>query len=275
VAGSAGFAISNQAQQIAAMARTLNINIPAEVTAAVTACEAAAKMTTGPPPPDPGQVLAAQAADLARATLADPAALADALDPAPAAAARQAQQAHADRTSLAAEVQAALERQLVTTVRQHQGAVVGAIQARYATVTGQLASRAARLPLGIDDQAALRSGEKVRADFLAALDLLDEAAQLRAAVAVAAGTAPPPDAQVDRVAAATAYEKTGALVKHWTVDGLCFGQPPGSLAFYTAAALTRERFEWWCPPVAALHARAAELRQEAAEERVRQTVPSR
>jgi hypothetical protein len=270
----AAFAVSNQAGQIAAMARTLKITLPAEVTAAAGAYEAAGKMTAGPPPPDPGQVLAAQAADLARAALAGPSALAAGLDPAPAATARQAQQAHADRASLAAETRAATERQLVTTVRQHRGAVVAAIQARYAAVTRQLTGRAARLPLGITDETALRSGEKVRADFLAALDLLDEAGQLRAAVAVAAGSAPPPDAQVDRVAAATAYEKTGTLVRHWTVDGLCFGQEPGSLGFYTAAALTREPFEWWCPPVAELHARAGELREEAAEERVRQTVPS-
>ena len=187
------------------------------------------------------------------------------LDVNPITTARDAEQAARDRTTLAAEVQAAAQELLCATVTAHEAAVVQVIQARHADMTAVLVKCAHRLPPGTDDQAALQAGGSIRTDYLAARDATATAASLREALRLAEDAAS--SEEPDGLTITTAYERTGALYQSWLAPTwtTTYGDP-GTLEFWLNAG-REPGFEWWLPDSSQLHQRLAELRTQQQHDR--------
>jgi hypothetical protein len=185
------------------------------------------------------------------------------------AARRDAEQAD-DRAALAAAVKDAAAERLSEVVSGDIAAeVVRAIQGKHHAAVTDLASRAARLPPGIDTEGALTAGGRVREDLLRCRDRIAEIRVLRAALVQVEGPAAVAVARNDGLGACVRFESSGRLYRrHWLAGD----------AVTTAGALDTEamwlqlgplpELTWWCPTMREAAERAAELEAQFRTERV-------
>jgi hypothetical protein len=215
-----------RAGQLAALP-ALKISLPAAAADAIAAYQAAMKLPV-PAEPSPYAVqhaIARRAAELVREPLGK---LPDLVtDMTPAVAAEQAAAQAAHRQALVLAVKAAAAEQVCQVMTEHAAQVHAAIQARHKTVITELASRAARLPSGIDTEGALTAGGRVREDYLRCRDLITELHALRAGLAQAQEPAAAEMMRNDGVAVCTQWEQSGTLYRrHWLAgDSTRFSWP--------------------------------------------------
>jgi hypothetical protein len=222
------------------------------------------------------QAVAGRAAELVRET--PPGKLAElAADVTAIGAARQAAQDGEDRAALAAAVKdAAAERLCQVMTGDTAAEVVGAVQAKYGAVVKDLASRAAKLPPGIDTEGALRAGGATREHLLAARDQVAELRVLRAAVAQVEGPAALALARNDALGVCVRVESTGELYRrHWLAgDAATDAGPLDSEQMWLALAPLPD-LDWWCPTMREAAARTAELEARFHTERVQRSMAAR
>jgi hypothetical protein len=175
--------VENRARTIAALP-ALGLKLPAAITKAIAAFEAAQEMRV-PAPPAPGQpvrlALADTAIDLFAAT-AERGAKTITLDPAPIARARTAEQEANDLAVLAREVKAAAATGLCGVCDEHYSAVLAALRAAYREHAAALIGHAKLIPPGTNDRAALDAGGALRTAYLAAEKAVAAIRQLQAAL---------------------------------------------------------------------------------------------
>jgi hypothetical protein len=248
----------------------LKIALPAVVQDAIRAYEVSLKLPV-PARPDPRAVdraVAQRAAELVReppGRLAELAADVGAIS----AARRDAEQAD-DRAALATEVKSAAAELVCRVVSGDIAAeITRAIQGKHATTIGDLASRAARLPEGIDTETALTAGGKIRDDLLHARDLIAELRVLRAALTQVEGPAAASLARNDGLGVCLRFERSGRLYRrHWQPgDATTTAGPIDSEPFWLALA-PEPKLDWWCPTIRQAAARANELEAQFRTERL-------
>jgi hypothetical protein len=266
----------HRAAQLAGLP-ALRLDLPEAVTTALATYQTAMKLAV-PPRAEPravDQAVAARAAELVRS--APPGKLAElAADAAPIAAARQAAQDAEDRFALAVELRSAAAELLCQAVSGSTAAeVIAAAQSKYAATVKDLASRAARLPPGIDTEGALTAGGKIRDDLLKARDLIAQLRVLRQAVAQVEGPAATATARNDGLGVCVRWESSGRLYRHhWQPgDATTTAGPIDSEAMWLS--LAPMDLAWWCPTTREATARTAELEAQFHTERVQQSMAAR
>jgi hypothetical protein len=260
----------HRADQLAGLP-ALGIRLPGAVSRALASYQAAMRLPV-PPRPEPravGQAVAGRAAELMRE--APPGKLAELAGDVSAitAARREAEQAE-DRAALAVELKSAAAELVGQVVSGEVAAeVTRAIQDKYGAVVKDLASRAARLPPGIDTEGALTAGGKIRDDLLGCRDRIAELRVLRQAVIQVEGPAAVARARNDGLGVCIRFERSGQLYRrHWQAgDATTTAGPIDSEAFWLTLAPVPE-LQWWCPTMREAAARAVELEAQFHAERV-------
>jgi hypothetical protein len=261
--------IEYRAAQLAGLP-ALKIDLPAVVQDAIRAYGVSLKLPV-PARPDPRAVdraVAQRAAELVREPPGRLAGLA--ADVTAIGAARQAAQDDADRGALAAAVRDAAAERLCQVMSGDTAAeVVAAIQSKYGGAIKDLASRAARLPPGIDTEGALTAGGRVRDDLLGCRDRIAELRVLRAAVIQVEGPAAVALGRNDGLGVCIRFERSGRLYRrHWQPgDAVTTAGPIDSEPFWLALAPAPE-LDWWCPTMRQATRRASELESQYRTERM-------
>jgi hypothetical protein len=260
----------HRAGQLASLPQ-LGIALPQAVSRAVASYQAAMDL---PIPPRAGprvvdQAVTGRAAELVRETppgkLAELAADVSAIT----AARRDAEQAD-DRAALAAAVKDAAAERLSQVVSGDIAAeVIAAIQGKHHAAVTDLASRAARLPPGIDTEGALTAGGRVRDDLPRCRDRIAELRVLRAALTQVEGPDALALARNDGLGVCVRFERTGLLYRrHWLAgDAVTTAGPLDTEAMWLALGPLKG-LTWWLPTMAEAAERAAELETQYRAERV-------
>jgi hypothetical protein len=260
----------HRAAQLATLPE-LGINLPEAVSRALAAYQAAMELPI-PPRAGPsvvGQAVAARAAALVRE--APPGKLAGLAGDVTAitTARRDAEQAD-DRAALAAEVKSAAAEWLCQVMTGDTAAeVTRAIQGKHGAAVRDLASRASRLPPGIDTEGALTAGGKIREDLLRCRDRITELRVLRAALIQVEGPAALALARSDGLAVCVRFERSGQLYRrYWQAgDATTTAGPLDSEPMWLALSPV-PGLDWYCPTMAEAAARTAELEAQFHAERL-------
>jgi hypothetical protein len=264
--------IEHRAERLAALASPgLGVKLPAAVARAITGYQACQQASV-PAPPQPGQAarqaIAGHAADLADAALGAGRAPADP-DPAKVAAAREREQAALDRAAIAAEVRAAATIGLCRITDEHLRAVLAAIRAAHAEAITDLTGHARQLPPGADGDMALQQGGAIREHYLAAVDLIARAEQLREVFRFVEDAQPGGYAP-DLMEMAVTYLRTPMIYdrREDTSGGTPWG-PLGSIPFYLGVCREADPGDWWLPTHGERDERAAAIHEERRVARVK------
>ncbi len=241
--------VENRARMIAALPG-LGLRLPAAVTKAIAAFEAAQQIVPAPPPA-PGQAARLALADTAIglfAAAAERGAKTITLDPAPIARARAAEQEAADLAALAREVKAAAATGLCGVCDEHYNAVLAALRAAYREHAAALIGHAKLIPPGTNDRAALDAGGAVRDAYLAAEKAVAAIRQLQAALFEVAGE-PTRGPIPGRLEQALAFVRTPVVYDALLADGtVTWGGDLGSFDCYLGAArAVSDVSDWWLP----------------------------
>lgn len=241
--------VENRARTIAALP-ALGLKLPAAITKAIAAFEAAQEMRV-PAPPAPGQPVRLALADTAIdlfAAAAERGAKTITLDPAPIARARTAEQEANDLAVLAREVKAAAATGLCQVCDEHYSAVLAALRAAYREHAAALIGHAKLIPPGTNDRAALDAGGALRTAYLAAEKAVAAIRQLQAALFEVADE-PTPGPIPDRLEQALGFVRTPVVCDALLADGtLTWGGDLGSFDGYLGAArAVPDVDEWWLP----------------------------
>ena len=227
--------------------------LPPEVRAALRAYDAAGQMTmpAAARPGEPVQAAIREAAATAVQTAARTGAIT--VDPGPVAIARSAEQELRDRADIARAVLDAATAGVCAAADRHAPALTTAIQARHAEVVSELAALAAQLPPGVNDQAALETGDPVRERYLRARDLTGELSRLRDLLGLVH-----PDARFS--AAPGSMERSALYCRTPHLYDNSHRYPePGSLEFWIMLITEAGAEAVWCPTIGQAEARCREL----------------
>jgi hypothetical protein len=257
---------SLRAGQLATALPAARITLPAEVQAALKAHAAAVAMTL-PAPPRPGALASAATAQAAASAVQAAAKTGTiTLDPAPVAAARLAETEARDRAELARAVLDAATAKVCAAADRHAQALTTSIQARHAETVRDLATLAAQLPPGVNDDLALETGDPLRERYLRARDLTSELSSLSALLLIIwpddRFTGSPGDLE-----RAVSYLRD-APAAHRLYEYIRTYPEPGSLEFWLRLLREHGPDAAWCPRLPEAQARAAELAAQWREDRV-------